>query len=234
MCIRDRYQRRVRGDNWTRIPCLVTHQPTSSMDYETFGAAPIARGPASGITFQDLQTHFDQPLAEVARKLNVCTTFFKKICRHFGIKRWPFRKLKSLEKKIALLESKAPGGKSNSTLATYHQQVQQIRAFARTDSDVDSESNEGESDLAPSPARSSGNEVQKTKQQQPVDADAELCLRLEAEVCLRLSSMLKRNLGYNNAQRVRGTADMVKTDYQQYRLNFGTHLSVGQSISAVP
>ena len=33
--------------------------------------------PSQVITFQDLQQHFDKPLAEVARHLNMCTTVFK-------------------------------------------------------------------------------------------------------------------------------------------------------------
>lgn len=52
------------------------------------------------ISYEDLEKHFDQPLVEVARKFDVCTTFFKKICRQHGIKRWPFRKLKSLQRKM--------------------------------------------------------------------------------------------------------------------------------------
>merc|ERR1711957_884881 len=51
-------------------------------------------------SYEDLEKHFDQPLVEVARKFDVCTTFFKKICRQHGIKRWPFRKLKSLQRKM--------------------------------------------------------------------------------------------------------------------------------------
>merc|ERR1711865_299528 len=52
------------------------------------------------ISYEDLEKHFDQPLVDVARKFDVCTTFFKKICRQHGIKRWPFRKLKSLQRKM--------------------------------------------------------------------------------------------------------------------------------------
>jgi len=52
------------------------------------------------ISYEDLEKHFDQPLVEVARKFDVCTTFFKKVCRQHGIKRWPFRKLKSLQRKM--------------------------------------------------------------------------------------------------------------------------------------
>lgn len=52
------------------------------------------------IDFDALQSHFHLPMAQVAKKFDVCLTFFKKICRQHGIKRWPYRKLKSLEKRI--------------------------------------------------------------------------------------------------------------------------------------
>jgi len=47
------------------------------------------------ITFEDLQACFHLPLAEVARLFGVGTTFMKKRCRIHGIKRWPFRKIRS-------------------------------------------------------------------------------------------------------------------------------------------
>eukprot|EP00656_Telonema_subtile_P021719 TRINITY_DN2274_c0_g1_i5.p1 TRINITY_DN2274_c0_g1~~TRINITY_DN2274_c0_g1_i5.p1 ORF type:complete len:233 (+),score=49.62 TRINITY_DN2274_c0_g1_i5:41-739(+) len=47
------------------------------------------------ITFEQLQEHFHMPLAQVARKFGVGTTFLKKKCRTHGIKRWPFRKIRS-------------------------------------------------------------------------------------------------------------------------------------------
>ena len=45
------------------------------------------------IELDKLKEHFHEPMADVARKLGVCTTFFKRICRTYGIKRWPFRKV---------------------------------------------------------------------------------------------------------------------------------------------
>ena len=50
------------------------------------------------ITFEELQEHFHMPLAQVARKFGVGTTFMKKKCRKHGIKRWPFRKVNSLSR----------------------------------------------------------------------------------------------------------------------------------------
>lgn len=55
-------------------------------------------GKADRITLEVLTDHFHLPMAEVAKKFDVCVTFFKRICRARGILRWPYRKLKSLEK----------------------------------------------------------------------------------------------------------------------------------------
>merc|ERR1712072_1058201 len=57
------------------------------------------------IGFHDLRDHFDKPLAESARHFNTCTTFFKKMCRTFGIKRWPFRKVQSLRRRLESAKS---------------------------------------------------------------------------------------------------------------------------------
>merc|ERR1712166_374500 len=166
----------------------------------------------SGLTFQDLQTDFDQPLAAVARKLNVCTTFFKKICRHFGIKRWPFRKLKSLEKKITMLEAKATGGKASALLVQYQRQLEQTRAFARADSEIDSESNDVEEDSSLDSAECAvfTPEPKLDQSQQVTDTEQEMFVQLEAEVCLRLSSMFKRNMcSVSSGHRAWGSADLL-------------------------
>jgi len=56
------------------------------------------------IELDKLKEHFHEPMADVARKFGVCTTFFKRMCRTYGIKRWPFRKLQSIEKKISQIQ----------------------------------------------------------------------------------------------------------------------------------
>ena len=48
------------------------------------------------------------PLSLCAAILGVCTTVLKKVCRHHGIRRWPQRKLQSLNKRIDVLETTAP------------------------------------------------------------------------------------------------------------------------------
>lgn len=41
---------------------------------------------------------------EAAKKLGVGLTVLKRICRKFGVPRWPYRKLKSLDRLITNVE----------------------------------------------------------------------------------------------------------------------------------
>ncbi|EPS73086.1 hypothetical protein M569_01670, partial [Genlisea aurea] len=50
---------------------------------------------------KDLKDYLDLPMEEAARKMNVCPTVIKKICRKSGVERWPHRKIKSIEAKIS-------------------------------------------------------------------------------------------------------------------------------------
>jgi len=50
---------------------------------------------ADAITLEVLQSHFHLPMVQVAKKLDVCLTYFKRICRSHGVLRWPYRKLKA-------------------------------------------------------------------------------------------------------------------------------------------
>ena len=43
---------------------------------------------------------YDYPINQAAQKLGVGVTVLKKYCRKFAIPRWPYRKLKSMEKLI--------------------------------------------------------------------------------------------------------------------------------------
>jgi len=49
---------------------------------------------APEIPLEELRRRFHLPLAEVAREFGVCMTFIKKTCRQYGIKRWPYRKVR--------------------------------------------------------------------------------------------------------------------------------------------
>jgi len=59
------------------------------------------------ITLEELEQYFNIPEKQVAKNLGVCLTSLKKLCRHHGIHRWPYRKLKSIEKKIHRIRQNA-------------------------------------------------------------------------------------------------------------------------------
>ena len=52
------------------------------------------------ITRDDLASCFHMPSELACRKLGIGLTVLKRQCRRFGIKRWPFRKIKSLDRLI--------------------------------------------------------------------------------------------------------------------------------------
>lgn len=57
------------------------------------------------VKLDELSQYFHMPEKMVAKQLGVCLTSLKKICRQNGITRWPYRKLKSLDKKINKIEN---------------------------------------------------------------------------------------------------------------------------------
>uniref|UniRef100_A0A7S0E5L6 RWP-RK domain-containing protein n=1 Tax=Hanusia phi TaxID=3032 RepID=A0A7S0E5L6_9CRYP len=68
------------------------------------------------VKLDELSKYFHLPEKAVAKELGICLTSLKKLCRSYGITRWPFRKLKSLERtmrKVQTEESWNSGGQSN-------------------------------------------------------------------------------------------------------------------------
>eukprot|EP00188_Purpureofilum_apyrenoidigerum_P003883 Plantae.Rhodophyta-Purpureofilum_apyrenoidigerum.ctg41895.p1 GENE.Plantae.Rhodophyta-Purpureofilum_apyrenoidigerum.ctg41895~~Plantae.Rhodophyta-Purpureofilum_apyrenoidigerum.ctg41895.p1 ORF type:complete len:354 (+),score=45.34 Plantae.Rhodophyta-Purpureofilum_apyrenoidigerum.ctg41895:193-1254(+) len=57
------------------------------------------------LTADDLVPFFDVPRDVLAGRLGICVTLLKKVCRKNGIKRWPYRKLLPIEKKISARKS---------------------------------------------------------------------------------------------------------------------------------
>ena len=56
------------------------------------------------LTVKDMSELFDLPIEQAARRLSICTTAVKKICRRGEVYRWPQRKLKSLREKVAAMK----------------------------------------------------------------------------------------------------------------------------------
>lgn len=76
-------------------------------------ASPVKEArkvPANAHDFdlEELAQYFHLPINEVALELGVCATVLKKICRKNGIKRWPHRKIKSIDTMVEALESVVP------------------------------------------------------------------------------------------------------------------------------
>merc|ERR1711990_1113866 len=61
-----------------------------------------------------------------------CVSCSKKICRQHGIKRWPYRKLKSLEKKINTLSDRVEE-RSEAHLCKLNEQLTQLRGLKSLD-----------------------------------------------------------------------------------------------------
>jgi len=59
------------------------------------------------VSIDELSQYLHLPEKAVAKELGLCLTSLKKLCRQHGITRWPYRKLKSLDKKIARAENGA-------------------------------------------------------------------------------------------------------------------------------
>lgn len=53
-----------------------------------------------GTKIWELAPYFYYPINEASKLLNICPTVLKKICRKYGLRRWPHRKLQSIERAI--------------------------------------------------------------------------------------------------------------------------------------
>ncbi|KAL2478540.1 uncharacterized protein Fot_47554 [Forsythia ovata] len=80
----------------------MSKQPEAERSVEQSTKIPLAaqRERTGNMKLKDVIGYFDHPIEEAARKLNICPTVMKKICRRHGLTRWPYRKVKSIKKKI--------------------------------------------------------------------------------------------------------------------------------------
>lgn len=85
----------------------------------------------------DLARYFHLPINEAAQQLNICTTLLKKLCRNNGVKRWPHRKLKSLDVLITTLESQLENDQSNTSIQDQLGALKQKRAVILASPDVE-------------------------------------------------------------------------------------------------
>mmetsp|Transcript_46074 Transcript_46074/g.144534 ORF Transcript_46074/g.144534 Transcript_46074/m.144534 type:complete len:738 (-) Transcript_46074:85-2298(-) len=73
-----------------------------------------------------LRSHFNLPLNDAARRLGVCATAIKKVCRKMGIKQWPHRKLKAVEKRLALLQAEHKYVSEETLFAKYQAEIKEL------------------------------------------------------------------------------------------------------------
>ncbi|KAG9454906.1 hypothetical protein H6P81_007810 [Aristolochia fimbriata] len=71
-----------------------------------FGRSNISeqRKRTGRMTLEEIQEFMHLPLTEAAAMLHVCSTVLKKISRKYGITRWPYRKIKALDRTLSGLE----------------------------------------------------------------------------------------------------------------------------------
>ncbi|CAM9132423.1 unnamed protein product, partial [Discosporangium mesarthrocarpum] len=79
--------------------------PPSGLEVDSVGEDKrTKRGFSKRVTLGDLERYFEYPIEEVSRMMGVSTTIIKRLCRKYGIKRWPYRQIRSVNKSIKYLE----------------------------------------------------------------------------------------------------------------------------------
>ncbi|KAH0449615.1 hypothetical protein IEQ34_020307 [Dendrobium chrysotoxum] len=75
----------------------------------------------------DLADYFHLPISEAAKKLHICSTALKKICRKHGMPRWPHRKIKSIDRRISNLLRDFPSNNEEEAVNT-QAEIEQLKA----------------------------------------------------------------------------------------------------------
>jgi hypothetical protein len=83
------------------------------------------------LTLEELRPHFGRPIADVAKEFGICTTFLKKICRRCGIKRWPHRQIRSLNRTIQMLEQVEVAALNPQEKTKYASQIEELKQKQR-------------------------------------------------------------------------------------------------------
>ncbi|XP_021978773.1 uncharacterized protein LOC110874368 isoform X2 [Helianthus annuus] len=72
------------------LPNAESSRSARSVNKTTYS---IQRERSGKLTIRDLMSYFHLPIEEAAKKIQICPTVVKKICRKHGLSRWPYRKV---------------------------------------------------------------------------------------------------------------------------------------------
>ncbi|ONK74992.1 uncharacterized protein A4U43_C03F12190 [Asparagus officinalis] len=81
----------------------------------------------ANLHIRDFVDYFHLRIVDAAKEFGICPTALKKICRKYGMERWPYRKVKSIDNQIKKLQNDllAQGGQeANST----QMEIERLRA----------------------------------------------------------------------------------------------------------
>ncbi|RVW52342.1 Protein NLP3 [Vitis vinifera] len=87
--------------------CQINHPETEAENRsERTQKIPLAaqRERTGKLTIYDFTRYFHLPIDKAAEGLNICPTVVKKICRKHGVDRWPYRKVKSIQRQMVRLK----------------------------------------------------------------------------------------------------------------------------------
>lgn len=73
------------------------HDQTEDGDFDEVPSVDdkrAKRGFSKRVTLRDLERYFEYPIEEVSKMMGVSTTIIKRLCRKYGIKRWPYRQVR--------------------------------------------------------------------------------------------------------------------------------------------
>ena len=95
--------------------------PTPAVAISIHSSCVVSDSPATShgplfskeVKLEELSKYFHLPEKAVAKELGICLTSLKKLCRSYGITRWPFRKLKSLERTMRKVQTESEVANGN-------------------------------------------------------------------------------------------------------------------------
>jgi hypothetical protein len=58
------------------------------------------------LTIETISPYFTQNIQTASKELGICCTLLKKICRKYGITRWPYRKIQSVDRTIQQIKER--------------------------------------------------------------------------------------------------------------------------------